>query len=162
MRTIYTCLLLLIFSLGRQEAKAQVNNYWTENFGKFSILLNGSVVGSVDDLGAVYYNPARLRHDVESAFTLNTKAYQFNSIKIKDGVGEGLDLKNSAFRGVPSMVAGQFSLKKLPRHTFAYSFLTRANVSSNFFVRQEDIVGDILPSVDGDELFNGEITLEGR
>ena len=51
-------LFLLIFCFIIQ-VKSQTN-YKYENFGNRSILLNGNVTGSVDDLGATYYNPARL------------------------------------------------------------------------------------------------------
>ena len=51
---IFIFFFCFIFSVNAQT------NYKYENFGNRSILLNGNVTGSVDDLGATYYNPARL------------------------------------------------------------------------------------------------------
>jgi hypothetical protein len=153
-------LILLLCSFQVYQAAGQATNYWTENYGEYSILLNGAVIGSVQDLGAVYYNPGKLREDIESAFTLNTKAYQYTKIKVKEGAGEGLDLNKSDFNTIPSLAAGQFGFKKIPRHKFAYSFLSRTNTDPDFFIRQTDYIADILPSVPGDELFTGELELE--
>ena len=40
--------------------RGQDSHYWTQQYGTKSMLLSGSVIGGVEDLGAVYYNPARL------------------------------------------------------------------------------------------------------
>ena len=58
-------------------------NYKFENFGNRSILLNGNVTGSVNDLGATYYNPARLALIEDPVFAINAKIYQLtNSAQI--------------------------------------------------------------------------------
>ena len=54
------------------QVKSQTN-YKYENFGNRSILLNGNVTGSVDDLGATYYNPARLALIEDPVFAINAK-----------------------------------------------------------------------------------------
>ena len=72
---------------------AQSSHYWSESFGTRSMLLNGIVVGSVEDLGAVYYNPARLSQFESPAFVISGKVYQINSITIKNGFGDGITRK---------------------------------------------------------------------
>ena len=57
--------------------------YNNENFGNRSLLLSGNVTGSVNDLGLTYYNPARIAIIENPVFSINAKAYQFNSIKFK-------------------------------------------------------------------------------
>ncbi len=56
MKILLLCASLLLIS----RLTAQDGHYWTQQYGTRSMLLNGSVIGGVEDLGAVYYNPARL------------------------------------------------------------------------------------------------------
>lgn len=133
---------------------AQDGHYWTERYGTRSTILNGVVIGSVEDLGAVYYNPARLGVLEEPGFILSGKVYEWNNIKIEDAVDEGLDLKESDFGGAPSLLAGTFRLGFLPRHQFGYAFLTRYRNSVDVGVREER-QGDFIPDYPGEELFNG-------
>lgn len=119
------CNAALIFSQG---------NYNDENFGNKSILLSGSVTGSVEDLGLTYYNPARIALIEVPSFTINAKAYQLNSVNVKNIFGNNNKLSDSRFNGVPSLVSGLFKIKKWENHHFAYSFLTKQNnnISLNF------------------------------
>ena len=75
-------LFLLIFCFIIQ-VKSQTN-YKYENFGNRSILLNGNVTGSVDDLGATYYNPARLALIEDPVFAINAKIYELTDTKIEN------------------------------------------------------------------------------
>ncbi len=105
------------------------SNYNLENFGNKSILLSGNVTGSVDDLGLTYYNPARIALVENPVFSINAKGYQLNQYTVKNAFGLEQRLNSSNFQGVPSMVAGTFSVKKLKNHHFAYSFLSRTRTS---------------------------------
>ncbi|MEE9578502.1 MAG: hypothetical protein V3W24_02925, partial [Gemmatimonadota bacterium] len=42
------------------EAAAQDAHYWTTQYGNRSRLLAGAVIGSVDDVSSVFYNPGAL------------------------------------------------------------------------------------------------------
>ncbi|MEP2023563.1 MAG: hypothetical protein ABJH98_15730 [Reichenbachiella sp.] len=112
---------------------AQDAHYWTEQYGNKSTLMSGSVVGSVDDLGAMYYNPARLALQDDPTFLISAKAYQNVSLKVKDGIGEA-DLGSSVFGSAPTLAAGSFNLdsvkflKFFHGHKFAYGFLSRTNM----------------------------------
>ncbi len=109
-------------------------NYKFENFGNRSILLNGNVTGSVDDLGATYYNPARLALVEDPIFSINAKIYQLTDLKIDNITIDGKDISSSEFDGIPSMVAGTFKIKFLEGHQFAYSLFSRnrSNLSINY------------------------------
>ena len=98
-------------------------NYRYENFGNRSILLNGNVTGSVEDLGLTYYNPSRLAILDSPNFTISGKAYELNEAKLSRAIGDDTDLSSSDFNAIPSMVAGTFNLKSLESHFFAYSFI---------------------------------------
>lgn len=134
-------------------------NYKYENFGNRSILLNGNVTGSVDDLGATFYNPARLALVEEPVFAINGKLYQYTSLKLDDFLGDGIDLKKSDFDGLPSMVAGTFKLDFLEGHQFAYSLLSRNRSEIDLSYNTGLIIDDITDEYPGDEDFIGRIGL---
>lgn len=150
----YIAIAFIFFSVNLQ---AQTAHYWTESYGTRSMLLNGVVVGSVQDLGAVYYNPARLAQFKSPAFVISGQVYQLNSVSIKNGLGDGLDLNKSTFGGGPSLVSGTFKLNFLKGHQFAYAFLTRSQ-SANDFNYAVDTFGDFVKAFPGDEYFSGEIS----
>ncbi len=118
-------------------------NYKFENFGNRSILLNGNVTGSVDDLGATYYNPARLALVEEPVFLINAKMYQLTNIKLDNITLDGHNISSSNFNGIPSMIAGTFKIKKFEGHQFAYAVFSRnrsdLSVGYNSQIEENDI-----------------------
>ncbi len=104
---------------------SQEGNYTFENYGNQSVLLNGNVTGSASDLGLTFYNPARLSLIDKPSFVIAGKAYEFSKYTLTDVFQSKVDLKTSNFNGIPSIVAGTFNLKFLPKHKFAYSILSR-------------------------------------
>lgn len=135
-------------------------NYRIENFGNRSILLNGNVTGSVEDLGLTYYNPARLALLENPTFSINAKAYEFNQITLKNAVDIKNKLSSSKFNGIPSMVAGTFKIKSLKNHYFAYSIISkvRSNITLNYAT---DLVnGDVLEGIVGNEDFIAKVNLK--
>jgi len=106
------------------QVKSQTN-YKYENFGNRSILLNGNVTGSVDDLGATYYNPARLALIEDPVFAINAKIYELIDVKIENYLFDKTELSSSDFKGLPSMVSGTFKIKFLKNHQFAYALISR-------------------------------------
>ena len=135
---------------------AQDGRYWSESYGNKSVLLNGAVNASVSDLGAVFYNPGRLGLIENPAFVVNARVYELSTLKIEDGINEGVDLKQSNITGAPSLAAGTFSLPFLKNHKFAYSFLTRQKTIADFLINVED-EGDLIDAIPGEELFNGTV-----
>ena len=116
--------LLLVISCCNLQTVAQ-RNYKFENFGNRSILLNGNVTGSVDDLGATFYNPARLALVENPVFLINARIYQLSNIKLGNITIDGKDLSKTNFDGLPSMIAGSFKIKKFKGQQFAYSVFSR-------------------------------------
>jgi hypothetical protein len=125
------------------------------------MILNGVVVGSVQDLGAVYYNPARLSQFETPAFVISGQVYELKNVTIKNGLGDNLDLRRSSFGGGPSLVSGTFKLGFLEGHQFAYAFLTRSK-SANDFSFAVDTFGNYVKSFPGDEYFSGQISTTNR
>ena len=104
--------------------------YEYENFGNRSVLLNGNVTGSVDDLGAVYYNPARLALIENPGFLVQGKFYEWNRVSVDDVIPNE-KFKSSNFTGLPGMLAGSFDLFGT---RFYYSSISRnrLNLSSSY------------------------------
>ena len=150
-----------IFSLVGQTTFGQ-DNYKFENFGNKSILLNGNVTGSVADLGATFYNPARLALIENPGFTINAKLYELQEVKVEDFLGNGFDVSDSDFNGLPSMVAGTFKIKSLPGHVFAYSFISRQRYESDVDFDTGLVESDITDLYDGEELFSGRVILDRK
>ncbi len=148
-------IILIFFSV---KLQAQTAHYWTESYGTRSMLLNGVVVGSVEDLGAVFYNPARLSQFETPAFVISGQVYELNGLTIKNGLGDNIDLNQNSFGGGPSLVSGTFKLRFLEGHQFAYAFLTRNESPFNFSFTFSDF-GDFVEAFPGEEYFSGEIRL---
>ena len=140
---------------------AQDGHYWSENFGNRSMLLSGTVNASVEDLGAVFYNPGRLGLIENPAFVISAEVYEWRTLKIEDGLGDGVDLNKSNFGGAPSLAAGTFEVPFLKNHKFAYSFLTRQRTEADFFVRAEE-EGDVVEGLPGEEIFNGKLNFSSK
>jgi hypothetical protein len=140
---------------------SQGGHYWTEQYGTRSILMSGSVIGGVEDLGTVYYNPGRLALIENRAFLLSATLYQLQKLRILDAVDEGKDLTNKSFGGVPGLAAGTFKLPFMPKHHFAYAVLARQRNDLNFFVRTEK-EGELLEQISGNQLFTGRIETRSK
>jgi hypothetical protein len=63
------------------------------------------VVGSITDLSAVYYNPGTLALQKDPTFLLGAKAFQYQSVVLKNAQGESTPLQSSRFGPAPSMFA---------------------------------------------------------
>ncbi|MCT4643459.1 MAG: hypothetical protein N4A74_00625 [Carboxylicivirga sp.] len=142
-------------------SKAQDAHYWTEQYGTRSMLLSNSVFGSVEDLGAVFYNPARLSVIEDNAFLISGKVYQLSSYSFDTDSDDGRTSpkSQSSFGGAPSLLAGTYRIKGWDKHTFAYSFLGRRNMDIEI-KESSSIYGNALPSIPGDEYFSGDMRVE--
>jgi hypothetical protein len=137
---------------------AQDSNYWSSVYGPRAMLLGGAVVGSVSDMSAVFYNPGALGYLENPELLLSANAYEFESLKIKDGGGEGIDLTSSQLNLLPNMLAGGFRKSWLGKNRVAYSFLTRHRVRAQLQGTSIDRF-DVLPDP-GEEHFAGGLSTE--
>lgn len=155
---IYASTSIVLFSV---HLKAQDGHYWTQQYGTRSMLLSGSVIGGVDDLGAVYYNPARLSQITNPAFLLSADVYEWNTFKVKDAFGENKNASKSDFGGVPSLAAGTFKIPFLEKHSFAWAILLRQNMDITLSYKDE-VHDDVLDMYPGTEYFGAEISISGK
>ena len=146
------CWVVLFATCSSLTSFSQDGHYWTQQYGTKSLLLSGSVIGGVDDLGAVFYNPGRLAVIEKPAFLLSASVYEYTSLSISDAFGKSKSASRSDLKGVPSLAAGTFKLRFLPKHFFAYSILTRQSADLSFSYKSE-VHKDIFSTLPGDEYF---------
>lgn len=135
-------------------AQGQDTQYWNEQYGARSMLLSGSVIGSVDDMSAVFYNPGALGYLEKPELVLSASAYQLRQLKVKDGAGRGVDLGSSQINLIPNLIAGSFKFNFHGPNKLAYSVLTRYRFGAEF---QTSRMGqaDLDPDTPGDEFYSG-------
>lgn len=147
---IFFCFPILLYGQG---------HYNQENFGNRSMLLGGNVTGSVEDLGLTYYNPARIALVEEPVFSINAKAYQYNSANLKNAFGRDTKLSDSRYEGVPGMVSGTYNIEKWPKHHFAYSFLSKQRSKIGVEVSRDLKSGGLIDEIEELERFVGNFKL---
>ena len=123
------------------SARAQDSHYWTIQHGNRARLLGGAVVGSVTDLSAVYYNPARLGFSERNELVLAGNVVQITRIVVENPLGGTRNLTTTRLGGVPSLFAGEIRFGFLGSHRLAYSFLERHDLDLRIEAR-----GDLDPA----------------
>ena len=133
--------------------QAQDAHYWQFQFGSKSTLLGGAVIGSVDDISAVFYNPGALGIIDDPAFTVSANVIEFSTVRLVDETGRGINLGTSSTGLRPSLIAGTLSEDLFGGGgRLAYSGLTRQSGSSDLqgLLTNEDQV--IFPEFEFDDI----------
>ncbi|HET9317985.1 MAG TPA: hypothetical protein VFQ51_20490 [Vicinamibacteria bacterium] len=110
--------------LAASRGGAQDAHYWTYGYGPVGQLTEGVLVGGVNDLSAVYYNPGALALIEEPRFVFGLTSIELASIQAPDAAGNNLDFDSLVFDVVPSMVAGRIGSGH-GNDRFAFAFLSR-------------------------------------
>ena len=132
----------------------QENNYWNLQYGTRSTLLGGTVIGSVSDLSATYYNPGAIALFQDTKFIISAQAYEYNKYVLVDGAGDGKDLDYVSITPSATFVAINLPFKFLHDDKLVFSILTRQSSQLEFETRLIDSV-DAIPSSPGIENFAG-------
>jgi len=80
---------------------AQDSHYWDREYGTTSELLGGTVVGSVRDLSATFYNPGALGLASDPKFILSLETLELTSITLPRAAGDTLNLAQSSLAAGP-------------------------------------------------------------
>lgn len=133
---------------------AQDSNYWSQQYGTRSELLGGTVVGSIVDLSATYYNPGALGIIDDPEVLLSAQAFQYQSVTVKDLIALTEDIQQTRFGTAPSLFAIMIKTR-WQGGKIAFSGLTRMEFKSRLVARLSR-PQDVISSVPGDELIVGE------
>lgn len=106
-------------------ATAQDAHYWTYGYGPVGQLTEGTLVGGVEDLSAIYYNPGTLALIDEPRFLFGLTSIELATIKAPNAGGPNLDFDSFVFDIVPSVVAGRIGKNEGEANQFAFAFLSR-------------------------------------
>lgn len=131
---------------------AQSHNHWTRNFNEESSLLSGAVVGGGAGPSAIYYNPAIIGEIVESKLSVNASLFSYNFLKIKNALGNGVDLQST--RGViePRFLSYMVQPKKHPDWSLEFAFLNNENYRMEVTGSVDQNL-DVLTHLPGDERY---------
>lgn len=123
--SLFVCLLVKV-------THAQLGgNYWNLNYGTKAQLLNGAVIGGVEDNSAIFYNPAAIGTDTiggglslslfsPSYSVINTNADQLNRLRISD------------FDLLPNMAVVDFPFLKNTKLKSSLGLFSRRSFDLNF------------------------------
>jgi hypothetical protein len=128
---------VLLCCLTVTPAMAQDANYWQSNYGACGMLTPGSALANDNGKGFFYYNPALLAINPKTSVSLSSSVYQYESVKIKDGVGPGLNLRSRNLKINPQMAAGTIAFKKKKTFAFGYALIHDPVISYQTTQRQD-------------------------
>jgi hypothetical protein len=123
---------------------SQEANLWNQQYGTRSTLLGGSVIGSVSDMSATYYNPGTIALFREASLLLSAKGYEYSQQVIEGGAGDGRDLTSSSIKPLPDLVASSLPFDWLGEHSLAFSILIRKRIDTDIQTR-----GQVSPLTSG-------------
>ena len=160
MKKTYQVILILLIII-TVKLSAQDVHYWSQTYGTESTLLGGAVLGSVNDLGATYYNPGKLSltDDPKFLFSARIVEYRYLGIKPNDVIIDGVS--ESYLRPSPAFIVYNLSSDWLGKHRLAFSILSRHNfevrLKTRFVgnVKSSDVSNEIVYEGDVDEYWGG-------
>ncbi|UCG89198.1 MAG: hypothetical protein JSW71_11935 [Gemmatimonadota bacterium] len=106
-------------------ASSQDSHYWTYQYGTRANLLGGLVIGSVEDISAVYYNPGVLALIPEPELLLTSKVFELIDYSAQGWEDRSLELNDLRADQAPGFFGGTMPFKFLENHVLAYSVFTR-------------------------------------
>lgn len=114
-----------------EESSAQDAHYWTEQYGPRASLLGGAVIGSVADISGTFYNPGSLGLAEDLPFAITANVLDYETIRLEDGAGRGVDLSTTRSGVRPSLVAGTITTTLFGSDVLAYSLLPRSRSTTD-------------------------------
>ena len=153
-KVIKSLLMITFLFLPLEFLHAQENNYWNLQYGTRSTLLGGTVIGSVSDLSATYYNPGAIALFKDVNFLISAQAYEYSRYVLVDGAGDGKDLDYISITPSATFVGINLPFKFLKDDKLVFSVLTRKSSQLELQTRIIDSV-DAIPSSPGNEYFAG-------
>jgi hypothetical protein len=156
---------ILLTTATAGPASAQDTHYWTQQYGTQGQLLLGTVVGSLLDLSAVYYNPGALGLQEKPLLILGARAFEYQTISFEDEEGNTSPLNTRSFGPAPTLFAailpprlleGEIGFSSLTRQDF--DFRVQAVGSGTLGVNPDSVVqvgGEIMIDQSMSEYWGG-------
>ncbi|MFT3935905.1 MAG: hypothetical protein QM726_19910 [Chitinophagaceae bacterium] len=155
--TTLLCLCCIIYC---NATFAQDANYWSAPYGPGGFLTTGATLARNNDSGVLFYNPALLAYNTKNAASISGSIYNFQSTRIKNGAGTGLNLNSSAESVVPGIASNTIylNLKNKPI-TVAYALINDPVINYQSSQRRDAKINVLDDSYSpGTEYFVGQYT----
>lgn len=117
-------------------------------------MIGGASTANARDNSAIYYNPGGLAFVENSSLSLVGDAFLVSSLNIKNGAGDGLDLKSLIAATTPQIFSGILKFKAKPDLSLTYAVISKNYSLINMNV-SHDMYYDVLPDHPGDEIYTG-------
>jgi hypothetical protein len=144
-----------LFQLMPVAVKAQVDHYWSQQFGAVSTLTGGAMIAGVRDNSASFYNPGGLAYIEFPNLSVDGNIYKLDKIKLSDGGGTGINLNSAQMSIFPSILAGMISYVKVPGLKLSWSILTKNY--NNVLMSTRYAKEGSTPSITGSDQYLGEL-----
>ncbi len=124
--SLLPCLLVLVLGLEpASHARAQDAQFWHNHYGTKGTLLGGAVIGSVEDLSAVYYNPGYLGLKPNPGLAFGTGVFDIAYLQIDTDSLFQKPIDRTTAESAPGLIAGQVTFADDARNHFSYSLIGR-------------------------------------
>jgi hypothetical protein len=107
---------------------AQDAQYWNVHYGTKGVLLSGAIIGSVDDVSAIFYNPGFLGLAAKPGLSVGTGLFEVSRTAVRGANSEPAD--RIVVSSSPGLVAGQVQFDDDKDHHWTYGVLGRQNFST--------------------------------
>ena len=158
MKKTFIFLTFLLFAL---NASGQDSHYWSTENNPAGFLTPGAAVAFTRDSGVFYNNPALLAYNDKSSASISGSLYQFEQIKINNGIGKGLNLNSTNASIIPIMASGLVAIKGSKKFTVGYAIINTPILSYQAS-QQKDAKLNVLQDYysPGDESFLGQFNTQ--
>lgn len=137
---------------------AQVNShYWSHQYGSKGQLMNGSIIASVNDETAVFYNPGAISLTDEFGVALSLITPSYGRYKTNDFLGDNTSFKHENLGLSPGLVAAIFQPFNTDRISVGLTTFTRFRSSINVEDRFLKLVFS-----NNNQIFQGEVDFHRR
>ncbi len=145
------------FLLPVNKSYGQDANYWSSNYGPGGFLTPGATLSNNRDSGVFFFNPALFAFSQKNSASISGTIYQYQTIKVSNGVGTGLPLSSSGGSVIPQMVSNTISLKMKRPFTIAYALTHDPVMNFSTTQRRDDKFNVLRDSYSpGPEYFLGQ------
>lgn len=161
MKKLY--LTLICFCACVWQVAAQDTHYWSQEYNAGGFLTPGAAVALTRDSGVLYFNPALLAFNTKNSASISGSVYQFNSTKVKNGVGAGYPLNSSNVSIIPVVASGVIAIRGSKKFTIGYAIIHNPVIDFHATQQRDDkfnvLSDDYSP---GNEEFIGQYSIQNN
>lgn len=161
MLRLYLTVICTVLTCARSEA--QDANYWSSSYGPGGYLTPGAVVANNGDSGVAFYNPALLAFTHKNSVSISGNIYQYESVKIKNGAGTGLDLTSTGGSVIPEIASNTLFLRRRKPFTLSYGLIHTPVINYQVTQRKDALMNVLSDSYSpGSENYVGEYSAQNN